>query len=419
MSLLQQALNKAERARQNSADAAPPELVLTPLEPAAAARPDESRPAAEAAAAPPARPRPAAPPVSPARRDPRMLRLAVLCGLCVIVLATFAAIYWRAVSGSGSSKHLPMVPMPGQGGVIVAPPAPVAQLDMPAPVQVPLAAPPMAAGPVSERFGAAGDERAMAPPNLDGPPAEPAPAAAPSGPPPSPPAEAAAPSAPSGPPPPSAAPAVAAPQPHDAAPDNGAIRVARASTPERVDPALESAYAQFASGALPGARQQYASVLARDPNNRDAMLGLAAIALREGNPDQALPMYQRMLGLDPHDGDAIAAISALRQLDPGQAESGLRRVLQATPDNAPVLFTLGNLYAQQGRWQEAQQAYFRAFSAMPDNADYAFNLAVGLDRLNQPRLALDYYRRAVSLGKRGQVDFAPETVRRRIAELGG
>ncbi|PWF47722.1 tetratricopeptide repeat protein [Massilia glaciei] len=376
----------------------------------------------EDAAAHPARPRPAPP---PARRDPRMLRLAALCALGVLVLATFAGIYWRSVHGGGASKHLPMVPMPGQGGVIVAAPAPwpqaaepVAQLveplvdplpePSPEPLLEPLVAPapPVTEAPVSERFGgAARDERAMAPQNLDGPPAEPAASDAPSGPPP---ASAALPAG-----------APLAAEPPSAGPDGGAIRIARASTPERVDPALEGAYAQFAAGDLRGARQQYASVLARDPNNRDAMLGLAAIALREGHPDQALALYQRMLSLDANDGDAIAAISALRQLDPNRAESGLRHVLRATPDNAPVLFTLGNLYAQQGRWQEAQQAYFRAFAAMPGNADYAFNLAVGLDRLNQPALALDYYRRALALGRDGQADFDHDTVRRRIAELEG
>ena len=63
-------------------------------------------------------------------------------------------------------------------------------------------------------------------------------------------------------------------------------------------------------------------------------------------------------------------------------------------------FALGNLFARQGRWPEAQQSYFRAFSAMPENADYAFNLGVGLDRMNQPRLAQTYYRRALELAQR-------------------
>ena len=62
-------------------------------------------------------------------------------------------------------------------------------------------------------------------------------------------------------------------------------------------------------------------------------------------------------------------------------------------------FTLGNQLAQQGRWAEAQQEYFKAFAAEPDNADFAYNLAVSLDHLRQPRLALEYYRRALALAE--------------------
>ena len=49
---------------------------------------------------------------------------------------------------------------------------------------------------------------------------------------------------------------------------------------------------------------------------------------------------------------------------------------------------LGNQLAQQGRWSEAQQEYFKAFASEPDNADFAYNLAVSLDHLRQPKLAL-------------------------------
>ena len=40
-----------------------------------------------------------------------------------------------------------------------------------------------------------------------------------------------------------------------------------------------------------------------------------------------------------------------------------------------------------------------AYSAEPDNADFAYNLAVSLDHLRQPKLALEYYQRAIALAK--------------------
>jgi tetratricopeptide (TPR) repeat protein len=77
-------------------------------------------------------------------------------------------------------------------------------------------------------------------------------------------------------------------------------------------------------------------------------------------------------------------------------------MLAADPGAHVLNFALGNQLAQQGRWPEAQLEYFKAFAAEPDNADFAYNLAVSLDHMRQPKLALEYYRRAITLaGTRG------------------
>jgi len=54
---------------------------------------------------------------------------------------------------------------------------------------------------------------------------------------------------------------------------------------------------------------------------------------------------------------------------------------------------------------------------MPGNADYAFNLGVGLDRMNQPRLAQTYYRRALELAKASPPSFNIDAVRKRLQAL--
>ena len=81
-------------------------------------------------------------------------------------------------------------------------------------------------------------------------------------------------------------------------------------------------------------------------------------------------------------------------------------------------FTLGNQLAQQGRWAEAQQEYFKAFAADPDNADFAFNLAVSLDHLRQPKLALDYYREGDRAGRGRTAGFDVAGARSQAAQLG-
>lgn len=199
--------------------------------------------------------------------------------------------------------------------------------------------------------------------------------------------------------------------------ENGDVRFVRGATPDGISPAIQNGYNALKSGDLTAARQQYDLALLQDPSNRDALLGAAALALREGDGRQASGNYLRMLELDPNDPDALAGLSELRGGDLEANEVKLKGVARKHPDSGPVQFALGNLYARQGRWPEAQQSYFRAYSAMPDNADYAYNLGVGLDRMNQPRLAQTYYRRALELAQGSPPAFNVETVRKRLQAL--
>jgi tetratricopeptide (TPR) repeat protein len=187
----------------------------------------------------------------------------------------------------------------------------------------------------------------------------------------------------------------------------------------QIHPQVAAGYAAYQSGDLQKARGDYQQVLREEPSNRDALLGLAAVEMRSQRLDLADSYYQRVLQADPRDPHAQAGVVALRgqQLDPVQVESRVKSLI-ATDRNAHVLqFTLGNQYAQQGRWAEAQQAYFKAFAADPDNADFAFNLAVSLDQLRQTKLALEYYRRALSLSEKRSVSFAPDLARTRVQQL--
>jgi tetratricopeptide (TPR) repeat protein len=153
--------------------------------------------------------------------------------------------------------------------------------------------------------------------------------------------------------------------------------------------------------------------------NRDALLGLAAIDLRAGRFEVAEAAYLRLLQNDPTDAHAQAGLIALRasRLDPLATESRVKTLLAADPGANVLHFTLGNQLAQQSRWAEAQQEYFKAFAAEPDNADFAFNLAVSLDHLRQSKLALEYYRRAIALADRRGASFDLAAARSRTEQL--
>lgn len=171
------------------------------------------------------------------------------------------------------------------------------------------------------------------------------------------------------------------------------------------------------AGDMEQAQQSYGVVLESEPNNRDALLGLAAIALHVKQPEQAARYYTMLLELDPADADALAGLLSLRPGDPILNESQLKQAVLRHPQSGAAWFVLGNQYAQQARWPEAQQAYFRAYSSTPTNADYAFNLAVSLDALNHLKQAVDYYRRAVALAARSPANFDTDVANKRLQEL--
>ena len=186
-----------------------------------------------------------------------------------------------------------------------------------------------------------------------------------------------------------------------------------------VDPLVEQAYQAFQRNDLVAARDAYQRALTREPTNRDALLGLAAIDVRSGQLNSAEARYLKLLEIDPRDSHAVASLISLRgQLDPVASESRLKSLIASQPDVALLHFSLGNQYAQQSRWSEAQAAYFKAHSVDPENADYAFNLAVSLDQLHQGKLALEFYQRALALTDRRAASFDPTRARLRVQELG-
>lgn len=185
-----------------------------------------------------------------------------------------------------------------------------------------------------------------------------------------------------------------------------------------IDPLLDQAYQAFQRGDLASSREGYQRVLAREPNSRDALLGMAAIDLRVGNLDSAETRYVRLLEMNPRDSHAIAGLVALRnQLDPVAVESRLKSMIASQPEAAHLHFSLGNQYARQSRWPEAQAAYFKAYSAEPENADYAFNVAVSLDQLQQRKPALGYYQRALELATGHPANFNRAQTQARIQDL--
>jgi Tfp pilus assembly protein PilF len=195
------------------------------------------------------------------------------------------------------------------------------------------------------------------------------------------------------------------------------IQISRGRGDDPLFATLRSAYAALVAGDNAGAESLYREVLARDAANIDALLGLASLAIRGGRQAEARDLFRSVERLDPRNSTAAAALALLPGTSSQQSgESQLKTLLREQPASAALHFALGLRYVAEQRWPDAQAAFFEAVRHEPTNADYAFNLAVSLDRLAQVQPAANYYQRALDLASGGQL-FDVTVARARLAVL--
>lgn len=196
----------------------------------------------------------------------------------------------------------------------------------------------------------------------------------------------------------------------------GQIRISAARP--GLNPGLTRGYEAYMAGKLSIAHSEYQQVLISEPKNSDALVALAAISLRQGEPDAAEEYYLRVIEANPRDAMAQVGLIGIRgQREPLQAESRLKTLLAAQPELSFLNIALGNLYAAQNRWTEAQQSFFKAYVVEPDNPDTLFSLAVSLDHMGQSLHALKYYKQALDAAEKHLASFDKLQVSARLREL--
>jgi tetratricopeptide (TPR) repeat protein len=186
---------------------------------------------------------------------------------------------------------------------------------------------------------------------------------------------------------------------------------------DSIDSMLTAAYESYQRGDYTVAGQKYHEAHIKEPDNRDALLGLAVIAQQQGRDEVALNYYRKVILLDPLDPIAHAGISRFSSGNLANKESHLKQLISQQPDSAALYFALGNQYVEQARWADAQQAYSNALSMEPENAFFAFTLAISLDHLGQQKSAAKYYQQAIRLSPYGHAGFNRAQVQQRLIEI--
>jgi tetratricopeptide (TPR) repeat protein len=198
------------------------------------------------------------------------------------------------------------------------------------------------------------------------------------------------------------------------------VKVTKSRVPVAVmNEQVSLGYQAYMAGDDVSAARSYHQALQGEPGNVDAILGLAAVAARQNKTEEAASLYARALEIDPRNALAQSGLITLTsQSDPVEAESRLKSLSAQQPNAAFLKAALGNLYADQGQWPAAQQAYFDAFHLESGNPEYAFNLAVSLDQMGKPELALNYYQQTLELqARKGTASVDKVQLETRIAQI--
>jgi Flp pilus assembly protein TadD len=192
------------------------------------------------------------------------------------------------------------------------------------------------------------------------------------------------------------------------------VRIEHRAASVRLNAQLTSAWQAYEAGDLGTAWRLYLDVTRLDARNRDALLGLASIALKQHEDALAARHFGQVLALDPLDPHALAGLAQLESS--GDASSRLKLLLEQHPGNPALHSALGLHFADHALWNEAARAFAVALRFAPDNPLLHLDLAICLDRLGQHREAGASYRRALQHDAYHR-HFEAEPVERRLTEL--
>ncbi|BCW90463.1 hypothetical protein sos41_36330 [Alphaproteobacteria bacterium SO-S41] len=151
---------------------------------------------------------------------------------------------------------------------------------------------------------------------------------------------------------------------------------------------INNAHRAVREGRLDEARRLWEQVLARAPEDPQALYVLGFLALQRGTPATARDFLLR--AVNAHPGDKLAYMTlavALRETgDPNGEAAALQAALAIDPYFLPALLSYGAFQERHGQKRAAAQTYRNALKIVPDEAGWPPDLR---DHLTHARTARD------------------------------
>jgi tetratricopeptide (TPR) repeat protein len=132
-------------------------------------------------------------------------------------------------------------------------------------------------------------------------------------------------------------------------------------------------------------------------DERDLTLKYAEWMVDRGQLQVARQKYRDVLQKNPEDVEAIIGLARIDELN-GQiedAEKALQKAVALSPDTSTTHAALGQFYSNQKRWSDATDSYNKAVLEEPCDNDARFRLAVALVRRGDVAGALPHFIRTV------------------------
>lgn len=126
------------------------------------------------------------------------------------------------------------------------------------------------------------------------------------------------------------------------------------------------------------ARAAFEQILERTPGQSGALLGLAALALRVRQQEEALALIERALAAHPEDTDALRMRGELLRMQ-GKPEAALQsyfQVIKLRPQHPLAHLDIASIYLQTGKLAEAKTQLALARDASPNSVLVAYTQAM-------------------------------------------
>ena len=153
------------------------------------------------------------------------------------------------------------------------------------------------------------------------------------------------------------------------------------------------------TGDLKGAREFFRGQTQAEPSFAQAWYLLGAVNQLQGNIDESLANYERVLQLDPNHVEALNNMGVAFQSRGmvAEAASCLRLAIHNKPEHAQAHSNLGNALKDQGNLDDAVACYQRAIQIDPTFFDAHNNLGNGLRAQGRLADSVRCYEQALQL----------------------